>query len=393
VLTAASDAIPLLDDNGSGVYIKGRNNITRIRRQLLGALFGKNASPFVVRPGVLNPTVYDSSAKIYTDLRAIPLGTPGQGIQIVQGRAVHERTGQGPYLVSLDGTLTSVNMPAADATNPRYDVVYTYTYDKGFFADATHGPNFFVETGTPNSSPSVPSIPADAVKIAEIFRRTIGATPSGNIIQTGDIADKRKGASLHGAPRVLLPGDSLSDAGCYHGEQRIRAGDFVPASIQALGIKILYDYWDAANTTWRGTQTIPWMGLALTPVSSLGGNQTATLATMTIPDPGWPYYVLAGGSCLQAVTGGATTALSGTYLQVSIDSGTFEPKPAGLIVRVHKPLVSSPYQLIAPMTGFPTVQTGSHTVTMIFRNESNPSNFCDVSTNEYGKFNVEIIPA
>ena len=132
-LASATDAIPLLDDNGAGAYIKGRNNITRMRRQLLGALVGKSGSGYAWRSGVFVPANYNTTDKVFDGLRVIPLGSPGQAVQIVQGAAVQERTGQGPYLISLDGTLTNVAMPAADGSNPRWDVIYTYCYAKGVF--------------------------------------------------------------------------------------------------------------------------------------------------------------------------------------------------------------------------------------------------------------------
>jgi hypothetical protein len=244
----------------------------------------------------------------------------------------------------------------------------------------------------------VPSIPADAVKICEVFRRTIGATPSGNVIQSGDIVDKRKSTGLHGTPRVLLPGDALADAGGYHGERRMRAGDlFVPTGIQSQGIKVLYDYWDAANNTWRGTQTIKWTRPTITPASFLPNPGTQTMASVTIPDPGWPYYVEAGASALAQIPspGFESDAITNVWLQTTLDEDNFSPTPASrIILRSLRPFtVASPYQILCPMTGYRSVLTGSHTVYMHLRNESSPARFISAADNEYIGFDVHVIPA
>lgn len=252
VLGDLTDAIPLLDDNGSGAYIKGRNNARDFRTQLLLGLVAKAGNSFASRPGMIAPGGYDTTLGTFTAFRATAAAVPDQTLTFAQGRLITERTGQGPYLVSQEGSVT-YTMPAADASNPRIDVVYAIPYDKGVLAlaDTVHGPKLVCETGTPGSSPAVPSIPADAYKICEVFRRTIGATPSGNAIAQTDITDKRKGTAWHGTPRPLLPGDALADTGAHHGEVRMLTGANVAAALITAGTGVLFEYWDNLTGQWR----------------------------------------------------------------------------------------------------------------------------------------------
>lgn len=293
-LADATDMIPLLDDNGSGAYIKGRNTADDIRKELLAALFDQLTTPFDARPGVLSSGWWDTSNDKAKDLLATPQGSPNQQLTWNRGRVIVVRSGHGPYLISFESDITAT-MPAADGTNPRIDVVYTYGYDKGAFpADAAHGPKLLVETGTPASSPTVPSIPSDAVAITQVFRRTTGATPSGNVIQAGDLTDRRKSAGLRGYPRFLMPADLLADVGGYHHERRARAGSFVDTALKNAGAKVMVDYWDAVNATWRGESPGE---IALT--ASLSGGTgilngaNNVIGTLTVPDPGYPYRLRA----------------------------------------------------------------------------------------------------
>lgn len=209
VAVASGDAIPLLDDNGSGQYIKGRNNALDIRAGLLGALFATLGAMDAPRPGVLNR--WDQTG----DLRVLQNGGGGQNVLIGKGRAIVPRSGQGAYLFENRADQI-VAMPAASGVNPRIDIVCATMYDKGPFpADASHGPEFTVVQGTPAGSPAVPGTPTDSIKLGEVFRAV-----NDNVITTGEITDKRAGTTLNGAIRRIGAGDSLADAGQLTGEMR-----------------------------------------------------------------------------------------------------------------------------------------------------------------------------
>lgn len=292
VATDATEAIPLLDNNGSGVYNKGRNNISEFRRQFLGGLVGKSGStPFAWRQGILCPATY-ATATGWTDGQVFQVGggAGSQAVGVRQHRSLINRTGIGPYLFSQDGDIASVAAPAADGTNPRIDLFCEMPYDIGAVpSDAQHGPKYIWVTGDPAGSPGVPALPAavaDAMILAQVARPA-----NDNTIATADITDKRKGAGLHGTPRVMLPGDLLADAGNFHGELRMRQSGITSVS----DVDELVDRWSITDTKWHGTQAIQMFAPAQSFSGAVANGVTTTLATLVVPDLGFDYQPVASG--------------------------------------------------------------------------------------------------
>jgi hypothetical protein len=199
------DVIPLLDDNGSGQYVKGRNNARDIRIGLLGSLYLPDTDGFTPRAGVLNTN--DGN-----DLIVLGQVSPNQTVRINSGRAILPRTGQGSYLFYSEAMQT-VNMPAASAVNFRTDIVCAMAGDlANFGTDAAHGPQFWVEQGALGGG--VPATPTGMLKLAEVFRAA-----NDNTIST-EIANKRISTALAGAVRQLFPEESSATAGIIDGELR-----------------------------------------------------------------------------------------------------------------------------------------------------------------------------
>lgn len=202
----SGDVIPLLDDNGSGQYIKGRNSARDIRVGLLGSLFMAGADGFTPRAGVI------PVANNVTDLAVNPQASPNQTVIVKKGYAVVPRSGQGAYLFYNEADQT-LNMPAASAANFRTDLVCVFAADLGNFgADGAHGPQFWVEQGALGGG--VPATPTGMLKLAEVFRAA-----NDNTIST-EIADKRVFTTLNGGVRILGAGDSLATPGQQYGELR-----------------------------------------------------------------------------------------------------------------------------------------------------------------------------
>lgn len=203
---ASGDVIPLLDDNGSGQYIKGRNNSRDLRVGLLGSLFYAGADGFTPRAGVLQ------LSNAVTDFAVNPQASPNQTVIVKKGYAIVPRTGQGAYLLYSEADQT-LNMPAASAANFRTDLVCLFAADLGNFgADGAHGPQFWVEQGALGGG--VPATPTGMVKLAEVFRAA-----NDNTIST-EIADKRIFTAPVGGVRILGAGDSLANPGLTFGELR-----------------------------------------------------------------------------------------------------------------------------------------------------------------------------
>lgn len=211
---AAGDMLPLLDDNGSGVYVKGRNTALDFRAGLLGALFLPNANSNIPKPGVLTTnTAANGNGAL------LPQGTPSQQLTLTAGRFIVPRAGQGAYLLDLEVDQV-FTMPAASSSNFRTDVVCLAAFDKGnFVGDAAHGPNIWVEQGTLGGG--VPATPTGMLKLHEVFRAA-----NDNAIAAGEITDRRVSTSLNGALRVMGPGETAATVGTALGEMRYN-GDLV----------------------------------------------------------------------------------------------------------------------------------------------------------------------
>lgn len=147
-----------------------------------------------------------------------------------------------------------------------------------------------------------------------------------------------------------------------------------------------------------GRQPIVWPRVAANaPPGSpgLGGNTTWTVASVVIPDPGWPYYLEVGGALLVGVFTGGNTAMRSIFLQINLDEAAFNPTPSTRIIFRSSGGVDlpSPQIIHLPWSMYRSVLTGSHTVYMLWRNESVPSNFLIYSDNEYYTFGVKVTPA
>lgn len=387
-LAALLDAVPLTAVDG----IAGRNTARDIRYVLLGGQVAAGGTEVSWRPGVF-AREWDSTLNVYSSMRVIQDVTASRTVRVLPGWYTCVRSGQGVY-IGHNTTTTSIELDPANGTNPRIDVVWAIVYDKApaaFPADPDHGAYLGYTTGTASGTPAVPAIPTGAVALAEISR----PVPASDPIPQANITDKRKSTSMQGAVRPLLPGDALADTGGYHGEHRVRTGAFVHATISSAGVKSLVDYWDATAGIWRGTQRIKFPRPAATPVASLGGLSAHAVVQLTVPDPGWPYYLEVSGSMLIGITGGATTALTGVYIQFNIDDTSFNPSPLSRrILRVSRGGgTSMPQQIVTPAATYPTALTGGHVVCFILYNDSSPSNFLTVADNEYFECNVAMTPA
>jgi hypothetical protein len=394
VQSDVSEAIPLLNDAGGGVYTAGRNTSTELRQHLLGGLFGKSGNtPFGYRGGVISTGI--QSGGLPYDFKAVSTGGAGtQAVTVVVGRMVVPRSNQGVYLVGQSANI-NVNAPAADASNPRIDILAVMPYDKGAFgSDAVHGPKYIWITGDPAGAPTIPAIPAAVLECVPLVRILRGVND--NTIADADITDIRKSASIHGTPRHLLPGDALADAGGYLGERRIRtiAATHVDAVYSNAGYVMLEDRWDALNNVWRGTQPLHLPRPTINTSASMGINTTFTLATISVPDPGFPYRIDVSGSILQLISGGGAAAMQGVYLQFNIDSSSFTPAPLTNIIRTCNRQGASQSPATIELAGrYSTVLTGAHTVFFLIRNEANPAANLTWGNGVYEHCNVTILPA
>lgn len=127
-------------------------------------------------------------------------GTPAMSVQVAAGSAFvagTESAQQGVYFAYNDATV-NVAISAADATNPRRDLIVCRVKDAAY-SGASNEASIESVTGTPAASPSLPTVPANCHVLAEIAVAA-GATS----ITNAHITDRREYSSLFRAPRGEL---------------------------------------------------------------------------------------------------------------------------------------------------------------------------------------------
>lgn len=109
-------------------------------------------------------------------------------------------TSQGSYYGYNDATV-NLTISAANATNPRIDVVCVSVQDAAY-SGSTNTAVLQVITGTPASSPAVPSLPVNSVALAQVY---VGANVTS--ITSGNITDVRPIVGAQGGG--IRPGTSV----------------------------------------------------------------------------------------------------------------------------------------------------------------------------------------
>lgn len=127
------------------------------------------------------------------DLAVAENGTPNMTVNVAAGSAfIHgdnAPTTQGAYHVLNDATV-NLAIAAADATNPRKDIVILEVRD-AFYSGADNDAQLRVVTGTPAASPVAPALPNNALQLA-----LIDVPANDTAITNSQITDSRTRAHL-----------------------------------------------------------------------------------------------------------------------------------------------------------------------------------------------------
>ena len=351
---------------------------------------GAAASNTVSRAGVIGGPGWTGSSP--AGLFVSPTGS-GLGVQVFAGQAAVERgsfsgtgwstftaAGTGPYQTHLRSTAT-FTANTASPSSTRIDRVDLQLMDGPGYGDNS-GVSYAYVLYTPGTAGSgVPANgPANSIPLSLI---TIPATTT--TLTSGMFTDMRRGASLRGVPRVLMGGDSLADVGFAVGEERIRLHS-------TYGW--LQDYWDAANSVWRGLQVIE----IASPTLSTPGVPTGTTATMTsvsISDPGWPYHIEASGGVYAQQTSGVAAGMALLNAGVQVDSATWGTNTITAGAGANYSTSTSigqytPVPMRSSKTLTPAGYTGSHTA--YFLVNAVGANFSTVA-NPVTQFGLKLVPA
>lgn len=242
----------------------------------------------IYRTGVI-PTVATSGNGTAVDFIVTQAASPNMTVVADAGNAVvANSSGRGPYICANTANQT-LTVATADPTNPRIDLVYIQVIDTVAGDTGSSTTVVGIVTGIPAASPTVPALPTNGVSIALAQVRVNANVTS---ITGSNITDIRKSAGIGRGPRWLLPGDALTDPGFCYGEERQRPLSSYPLN----GVSsVVTDYW-GYDSAWHGTlEEYPFVG---TWNASGTSNITVTttekiLYTVTIPDPGWAYYLKA----------------------------------------------------------------------------------------------------
>lgn len=323
--TAMTDAIPLMQSDGT----TARNNARDIRTMLLGALILPDSVGYGVRPGIIPRRWIGVSAADFPDLRVIQMDTPGQAVQLYPGKCVVVRTGQGPYLLSQESTISPYALDAADPSNARIDIVYVRQYDHaiGDSGGGPHGPYIEHVNGTPSGSPVAPNVPTDALPLARIARAA-----NDNTIVAADITDLRKSTQLLGTPRILLPGDALADAGIFPSERRVRMAS--SSEITAGSQPFIEEIW-CGDSRWHPTATrIVGRNRRTTSVDTSATTAGTAFRIMTVQAP-----VLAGHTYEISVRGEMLNTAAPSTAQIDVRYTTNGVEPTVADTQLYREIV------------------------------------------------------
>lgn len=279
----------------------------------------------------------------------------------------------GDYQAIQIGNL-AVTLTASSPTTNRIDIVGVRIQD-AFYTGAINSADLVVVQGTPTAgAPSDPTLPASFVPI---LRATVNAASSVPIL-----VDMRTSTCSIGGVNPIF-GHQLAVAGSGPGDLRIRP---------AAGVfPMMIDYW-AGDAIWRGTRDVPMPKPAQTGSGALGASATAILAAVSIPDPGWPYYIEAAGGVFWS----GSTGNPSIGLQVRVDNSVYVDGAADSITRAICPIIpgsGASHYVGCPTGRSGTVYTGAHTARLLaFCYLGGTSLFVDGSANSM-TFTINLVPA
>lgn len=96
--------------------------------------------------------------------------TPAMSVQVATGHAViaGTQTATQGFYIAYNDAATTATIATADPTNPRIDIVCVVVQDAYYGGTANNQVIFQVVTGTPSSSPVIPTAPANSIVLARV---------------------------------------------------------------------------------------------------------------------------------------------------------------------------------------------------------------------------------
>jgi hypothetical protein len=133
-------------------------------------------------------------------------GTPDMSVDVAEGACMiagDEATYQGSYFAENRG-VENLAISAADATNPRKDLVVAQVEDSDY-SGATDAWKLAVVTGTPAASPAEPAVPSNAIVLAMVDVAALASS-----IVDANITDRRVVTQEGRMPNGIIPTTSAA---------------------------------------------------------------------------------------------------------------------------------------------------------------------------------------
>ena len=194
--------------------IHGQSHNATVARNALAAIMGAPAAALTAGSSI---TTAGGSHGVVggSDLAVTQNGTPNMSVNVAAGRAIIRGTEtasalQGAYTFINDGTV-NLTIAAADATNPRRDLVVAQVRDANY-AGASNDARLAVITGTPAGVPADPAVPNSCIVLARV-----AVAAAATSILTANITDLRTFATAVGGVQRCLSTGRPTGASLYEG--------------------------------------------------------------------------------------------------------------------------------------------------------------------------------
>jgi len=212
-------------------------------------------------------------------------------VLVHRGKAIIEGTDnilQGDYCFINDADVT-LTIATSDPTRLRVDIVYANVRDAAY-AGANNDMRLLVATGNPATGTADESVlPTNSIVLAYVNVRA-----NTTQILDSDITDRRRWLTALGGVKPIRSFE-VGDPGSLNGDLRYYNG--------------VLQGWDGPSSTWMGLNSA---AVVTTKTNWFGGSQygpsgttPATLTTLALADPGWPYYIDAQFTLSYAVDSGS----------------------------------------------------------------------------------------
>lgn len=270
-------------------------------------------------------------------------------------------TNAGDY-VALNTANQVLTHASSSGTLNRIDIAGCVVDDAFYSGSLNDGKLEIIQGTSVSGTPSAPALPNSFLPVYQ------ASVPAGS--STPTITTMVKATSAAGGIPIITTAQ-LADIGGFVGEVR---------GVLTTGLPfpgVLYSYY-GADGKWHGMQSVALPRPTQTGSGALGSGGTATIASYAIPDPGYPYHILASGMVDFGAAVASAAAPAALVCSINVDSTTLNTNniaqgqgvsvTAGVGSDVNANVMLGNSALLTP-AGY----SGSHTLSFVAKNTSTGS--------------------